>query len=92
MRRRIGGAKVIGGVHQAAAHQLIPDSVDLDAGEQRVGWTREPVGEGFEFIRRKPTPLPSREGNFVRLRVSLLPSLGGVGGGFTEFPCVIRHA
>src|SRR5438034_1138944 len=58
MRRRIGGAKIIGGIHQAASHQLIPDPVGLDAGEQRVGRTREPVGEGFEFIRRRPTSIP----------------------------------
>src|SRR2546425_11176272 len=44
MRCRIGGAKVIGRIDQAAPHQVIPDAVGLDTSEQSVGRIGEPIG------------------------------------------------
>jgi ceramide glucosyltransferase len=46
----------------------------------------------FRRAVQEPTPGPAQEENARSEGGEKLPSLGGVGGGFTEFPCVMRHA
>ena len=52
VRRRVGGAKVVGRINQTTAHEMEPDAVDLDPGEHRVGRTGEPVRQRLQKVVR----------------------------------------
>ena len=50
VRGRVRGAKVIDRIHDASAHQVVPDTVNLRAGEKGVLRRGDPVGEELEVV------------------------------------------
>ena len=59
--QRVGGRlselpKIVGGGHESATKEMVPDAVDDHAGGQRVGWIEDPVRQ-FPAARRIPGPL-----------------------------------
>ena len=62
--RRVGGAEVVVRIDEAAAHQVIPDAVDLRAGEERVVRPGHPVGQGLQAVGvRGEVPASRRRGS-----------------------------
>ena len=45
MRRRVGGAEIIHGLHQSAPHHRLPQSVDNGPGEIGVAGIGQPTGQ-----------------------------------------------
>ena len=59
-RRRVRLSEIIHRIHDAAAHQVIPDPVDRGPGEERVGRRDQPVGQLFASVRVHPRSRPVR--------------------------------